>query len=151
MNQRPEHRNRQHRSITFRDVPQHGNLGLFEFIEGDEVDLLDFVRIGAYGLARFGPAHDRRHSEPRTGWEVVELTEHICGIDLQTDLFVGLPKGGLDFRFAFIDTSAGQSPLARVSFHVGGPAGDIETGAALFIPCDDQRDACGSKIRTSLC
>lgn len=61
MHERIEDRDRQHESVTFRDLSQHGDLGFLEFGEWYDVELFDLSGVRAEGLTRLRPDDDGRH------------------------------------------------------------------------------------------
>jgi len=150
MDQRVEDRNRQHGSITFRNLSQDRHLGFVEFGKRDDEDFLDLVGIRAESLAGFGPDDDGGHSKARAGREIIELPEYVCGRQLESDLFVGFAKRGLYDGFAAVESAAGKRELARVMSEAGRAPCDEETGFVVLVGCDDEGDGGGAQRRIRL-
>jgi len=129
MDQRVEDRNRQHGSITFRNLSQDRHLGFVEFGKRDD---------------------DGGHSKARAGREIIELPEYVCGRQLESDLFVGFAKRGLYDGFAAVESAAGKRELARVMSEAGRAPCDEETGFVVLVGCDDEGDGGGAQRRIRL-
>jgi hypothetical protein len=79
--------------------------------ERDEIDRLDFLRVGRQRRSFRTPDDEGGDSESGACLEVVERAEEALGTDLEPDLLPQLSKrrgrGGL----AGLDAAAGESPL----------------------------------------
>lgn len=134
-------RHRQDGSVAFGNRLEHGDLGLFELRERHDMELLDLGRVGFHPLARLGPADDGRHAKARARREVIEQTEHVLGLDAQSDFFVRLADRRVDRVFIAVGATARERPLVRMAPEASAAPRQQERSFAVLVGREDDRDA----------
>ena len=118
-----------HWLLALGDGDKARRIGATQFVQANAIGERHLARVGFQHHIAAAPHHHWRDHVARAGGVIVEHAQHRVGGEQQAEFFVQFAQSRLLNGFAFVASSAGQRPLARVRTHLRGTTAQQERGS----------------------
>ncbi len=124
---------RQHRVFAVAAFLKSWDIGTIKLPQRQVEHFRNLGRVWAQLHLPRSPHNNRRNSEPRPGWKLVELAQNAICTQIQTQFFVQLPEGGINHKLTFVQAAARQGVLTAVAVELRGPQSHQHAGLTRFL------------------